>query len=43
MTEKKRAEDRVIEMHQQKFNPATVKKKLNYDYPFLGRNETSTY
>ena len=25
------------------FNPATVKKNLKYDYPFLGRNEASTY
>ena len=43
VTENKRAEERVLEMHNQKFNPATVKKQLVYDFPFLGRNETSTY
>lgn len=42
-TEKKRAEERAYEMHNQNFNPAKIKKQLTYDYPFLGRNETSTY
>jgi len=30
-------------VHEQPFNPATIKKILKYDYPFLAKTETSTY
>lgn len=43
VTEKKRREEKVFEVHEQSFNPAQVKRTLAYDYPFLGKNETSTY
>ena len=41
--EKKHREAKVIDMHEKHFNPAQVKKNLVFDYPFLGRNEKSTY
>ena len=35
--------DKIKEVHPMPFNPATVKKNLKYDYPFLGKGEVSTY
>ena len=30
-------------LHDMPFNPAKVKLSKNYEYPFLGKNETYTY
>ena len=32
-----------MDLHKVAFNPAQVKRNIYYDFPFLGKNETSTY
>ncbi len=33
----------MFEVHDRPFNPAQIKRNLTYDFPFLGKDETSTY
>ena len=40
---RKAHEDKIKDVHEWPFNPAKVKKNLKYDYPFLGKDEISTY